>query len=97
MSNDLTNLLEPIDPDARMDAYYYGFEPTGVGIVDRILSAVAYAGKAYHNTSDWADNDPGDWPYLLPDGGDSAEQAIQNAAIAAAAAIRAAVGGEAAA
>lgn len=37
----------------RMDAYYYGFEETGVEVVDRILSAVACAGKAYHHTESW--------------------------------------------
>jgi hypothetical protein len=43
----------------RMDAYYYGFEPTGNHAIDRILSAVACAGKAYHNTCDWTDDK--DW------------------------------------
>ncbi len=38
----------------RMDAYYYGFASTGVGLIDRILSAVACAGKAYHHTFDWS-------------------------------------------
>lgn len=40
-------------PQLRMDAYYYSFEPTGVPEIDRILSAVACAGKAYHHTNDW--------------------------------------------
>lgn len=52
------------DPNLRMDAYYYSFERTGVGVIDAILSAVATAGKAYHNTSEWAegwsDEDSGD-------------------------------------
>ena len=39
--------------EQRMDAYYYGFEPTGVVEIDRILSAVACAGKAYHHTEEW--------------------------------------------
>ena len=39
----------------RMDAYYYGFDPTGVPEIDRILSAVACAGKAFHHTEDWGD------------------------------------------
>ncbi len=34
-------------------AYYYSFEPTGVIEIDRILQAVASAGKAYHNTDQW--------------------------------------------
>jgi hypothetical protein len=41
--------------DWRMDAYYFGFDPTGVAMIDRILSAVAHAGKAYHHTEDWTD------------------------------------------
>lgn len=40
----------------RMDAYYYGFDPTGVVEVDRILSAVARAGKAYHHTLQWCED-----------------------------------------
>jgi hypothetical protein len=39
----------------RMDAYYYGFNETGVEEIDRILSAVACAGKAAHHTQDWFD------------------------------------------
>lgn len=39
--------------DWRMDAYYYSFEPTGVEAIDRILSAVACAGKAFHHTEEW--------------------------------------------
>ena len=42
----------------RMRAYYYEFEPTGVLLVDRILSAVACAGKAYQHTADWGDDTP---------------------------------------
>jgi len=37
----------------RMDAYYFGFEPTGVAAIDKILSAVACAGKSFHHTEDW--------------------------------------------
>ena len=40
-------------PDRRMDAYYFGFDPTGVPEVDAILSAVACAGKGYHHTDEW--------------------------------------------
>lgn len=36
-----------------MDAYYYSFKPTGNGAIDKILSAVACAGKACHHTEDW--------------------------------------------
>lgn len=39
----------------RMKAYYYAFTPTGVPAIDRILSAVACAGKAYHGTECWND------------------------------------------
>lgn len=40
----------------RLRAYYFGFNPTGVEAIDRILSAVACAGKAYHNTSEWQED-----------------------------------------
>lgn len=39
----------------RLNAYYYSFEPTGVEAIDRILSAIACAGKAFHLTEDWND------------------------------------------
>ena len=39
----------------RMNAYYYSFEKTGVVEIDRILSAVAMAGKAGHGTDQWED------------------------------------------
>ena len=42
-------------PSLRMDAYYYEFDPTGVETIDRILCAVASAGKAYHHTNNWTD------------------------------------------
>lgn len=37
----------------RMRAYYFGFSSTNVELIDRILSAVACGGKAYHHTEDW--------------------------------------------
>jgi len=40
---------EPTQENLRMSAYYYSFDPTGDGLVDRILSAVACAGKGYHH------------------------------------------------
>jgi hypothetical protein len=43
--------------DLRMNAYYYGFEKTGVIEIDKILSAVAIAGKAYHHTENWTNPD----------------------------------------
>lgn len=39
--------------ERRMEAYYYSFDSTGSDPVDKILSAVACAGKAYHHTDDW--------------------------------------------
>lgn len=47
--------LDPLPADARMDAYYYSFDRTGVGAIDRVLSAVATAGKRAHLTEDWND------------------------------------------
>jgi chromosome segregation ATPase len=44
--------------DLRMDAYYYGFASTGAELIDRILSAVACAGKAYHYTESWDEDTP---------------------------------------
>lgn len=68
--------------DIRMDAYYYGFSHTGVVIIDRILSAVACAGKAYHHTEQWT----GDCePYEDVHRGNSCAAWIQNAAVDAAA------------
>lgn len=40
--------------DLRMNAYYYGFDTTGVRAIDEILSAVACAGKMYHGTDQWS-------------------------------------------
>ena len=61
----------------RVQSYYFGFDLTGVEPVDAILRAVARAGKAYHNTSEWAD------PWN--DDEQSQESLIQQAADAAAA------------
>jgi len=60
-----------------MDAYYYSFDSTGVQTIDRILSAVACAGKAYHHTESW-NNDTHtyeDWQR-----GESPVEWIQNSA-----------------
>ena len=38
-----------------MRAYYHTFQPTGELCADRILSAVARAGKSAHHTADWYD------------------------------------------
>lgn len=56
----------------RMNAYYYSFEPTGVIEIDRVLSAVADAGKGCHHTADWSEY-----------GYDTAIQELANAAAAA--------------
>ena len=61
----------------RLKAYYYEFEPTGVEEIDRILSAVACAGKAYHHTESWYDETPS---YELFFRGDNPIEWIQNAA-----------------
>jgi hypothetical protein len=64
----------------RTNAYYYGFDETGVREVDLILSSVASAGKSYHHTRDWTE--PG-W-----NDGPSCVEEIQQAADAAAAEVR---------
>jgi hypothetical protein len=69
--------------EMRMDAYYYGFTPTGVPEIDKILSAVACAGKAYHHTDSW--NDEAEYE---PHQGKTPVEWIQNAANEAAAALR---------
>jgi len=68
----------------RMNAYYYGFDPTGVVEIDRILSAVACAGKAFHHTDQW--QEACEWPPCV---GASPVEWIQNAANAAADTMRA--------
>jgi hypothetical protein len=40
-----------------MRAYYRTFTPTGCDAVDAILEAIALAGKAFHNTSEWYDGE----------------------------------------
>lgn len=62
--------------EMRMDAYYYGFEPTGIAYIDKILSAVACAGKAYHHTNEWQD-EASAYPYH---DGKTPQEWIQNAA-----------------
>ena len=60
----------------RMNAYYYSFSHTGPYHIDRILSAVACAGKEFHNTDMW--NEECD-PYYGHTG-DNPVEWIQNAA-----------------
>ena len=79
MTDDLVKKMT----ERRMDAYYYGFDATGVEVVDKILGAVACAGKAYHHTGDWSDEtDPYD-----DHTGETPVDWIQNAAKEAAARI----------
>ena len=53
----LDEATEPLPEEARMGAYYYGFERTDCGPVDAVLSAVAIAGKGSHNTDGWTNRD----------------------------------------
>jgi len=39
----------------RMDAYYYSFDETGIEEIDKILWAIACAGKAFHHTDQRSD------------------------------------------
>lgn len=75
------------EPEYRMDAYWYGFSPTGLDIIDTILSAVACAGKGYHSTEQWNEDSDPRHDRLR---GTTPVAHIQNAANDAAAAIRAA-------
>lgn len=67
-------------PELRMNAYYYGFTPTGVREIDEILSAVACAGKAYHHTDNWADSDKDEpsWADLIQEAADRAAAKIKS-------------------
>lgn len=68
----------------RMDGYYIGFEPTGNFAIDKILGAVACAGKASHHTDGWNEESR---PYDDHSGRDPNEW-IQNAANEAAALLK---------
>ena len=65
--------------------YYLHFDPTGNPAVDRILSAVGLAAKAFHGTENWAE--AMDVPYGPVRKGESHEDFIQRAANDAAALI----------
>ena len=71
-----------------MSAYYYSFDATGARSVDRILSAVACAGKAFHGTEEWTTECEA---YISDTKGNSCVEWIQNAANEAAAEHRAAL------
>ena len=77
-------MSEAESPKRRMQAYYYGFSPTGVDAIDKILSAVACAGKSYHHTECWQDECEPAWDHT----GNSPAEWIQRAAEDAAAAFR---------
>lgn len=66
-------------PNLRMDAYYFGFSPTGVREVDEILSAVACAGKSYHHTERWGDTEDGEpsWAQIIQEAADRASAKIK--------------------
>jgi len=68
---------ELLRDDLRMDAYYYAFSETGQILVDRMLSSVALAGKAYHHTEFWSDDAE---PWRSWQRGSSHVEFIQNAA-----------------
>ena len=75
------------EPEFRMDAYYYSFDPTGVLAIDLILSAVACAGMCFHHTGEWREKVS---PYHDRLRGESPIEWIQNAANDAAAMLKAA-------
>jgi hypothetical protein len=64
--------------DSDNGAYYYSLDRTGVPAIDRILSAICYAGKAFHNTSEW--NETNTWDYGPIKAGMSPIDLIQAAA-----------------
>ena len=66
--------------------YYLHFNPTGVPEVDRILSAVGLAAKAFHHTEDW--NADLDWDHGPISKGETCADFIQRAADDAAAIVR---------
>lgn len=67
---------EQIEPKYNLNGNI-DFETTGVGAVDKILSAVARASRGYHNTSEWYE--PMDWDEP-PFTGATYRERIQNAA-----------------
>lgn len=71
-----------------MNAYYYGFDSTDDPVINRILSAVACAGKAFHHTDSWTE-EAYDGTAPEPLRGKTPAEWIQNAANDAAAEVRA--------
>lgn len=72
-------MTDPYDTrgDRRMHAYYFSFDETGCELVDRLLAEIAWAGKAYHST-EWWDDDEEDNPTHI-DRIQAAAQAIAEA------------------
>ena len=56
--DDMRQLIESRG-DRRLSSYYFDFDPTGDERIDLILGAVAVAGKAYHSTEWWNDDEYG--------------------------------------
>ena len=67
-------------PKLKMRAYYYGFSETGVRVIDEILSAIAWAGKGFHHTESWADNECDNLGLSFDTSGMSYIEVIQRAA-----------------
>jgi len=78
LSPEQIEMLDNGRGDRRLDAYFFSFEPTGVVEVDRILAAIARAGKAYHSTEMWDESSD------YEDDGPSFIELIQSAANSAA-------------
>ena len=74
--------IEKRRDEGNLSAYYYGFAPTGDTSIDLILAAVAKAGKAFHSTEYWTDDDHG------PSCVDLIQEAANRAAAKRASAIR---------
>lgn len=81
-------MKKPSEVEMRMDAYYYSFAPTGELAIDRILSAIACAGKAFHHTDSWTE-EAYDGSAPEPHRGATPVEWIQNAADDAAGELRA--------
>lgn len=58
----MSNPFDPLPADTRYNAYYFSFEPTGVGVIDQILSEIACAGKGSHHTDSWSEPNWGNEP-----------------------------------
>lgn len=51
--------------DRYLSAYYFAFTATGDERIDRILAAIAAAGKSFHSTDGWTDDYTGEgWDYI---------------------------------